>query len=70
MDANRAVEDSEVRAVTLYGLVGLDQPRYRRADVGRLAGIEHERSLKWWRAMGFPEVPEDVLRFARPISKW
>jgi adenylate cyclase len=64
MDANRAAPDADVRAATLYGLVGLDQPRYRRADVGRLAGIEHERSLKWWRAMGFPEVPEDVLGFA------
>jgi adenylate cyclase len=56
--------DSDERAATLYGLVGLDQPRYRRADIGRLAGIEHERSLKWWRAMGFPEVPEDVFGFA------
>jgi adenylate cyclase len=64
MDANRAVENADLGAATLYGLVGLDQPRYRRADVGRLAGIEHERSLKWWRAMGFPEVPEDVLGFA------
>jgi adenylate cyclase len=57
------VEDPDERSAELHRLVGLDPPCYRRADVGRLAGIEHERSLKWWRAMGFPEVPEDVRGF-------
>ena len=51
------------RAETLHRVVGLDLPAYRRADIARLAGIEHERSVKWWRAMGFPEVPEDVSAF-------
>jgi adenylate cyclase len=52
------------RTAALHGIVGLDAPTYRRADVGHLAGIEHERSVKWWRAMGFPEVPEDVPTFS------
>ena len=55
--------NSDDRAAALHRLVGLDEPGYRRADIGRLAGIEHERSVKWWRAMGFPEVPEDVCEF-------
>jgi hypothetical protein len=57
------VVEPDERSAELHRLVGLDQPRYRRADVARLAGIEHERSVKWWRAMGFPEVPEDVCGF-------
>jgi adenylate cyclase len=52
------------RTAALHRIVGLDAPTYRRADVGRLAGIEHERSVKWWRAMGFPEVPEEVSTFS------
>jgi adenylate cyclase len=51
------------RAAVLYRVVGLDPPLYRRGDVARLAGVEHERSVKWWRAMGFPEVPEDLAAF-------
>ncbi|MBK5287361.1 MAG: adenylate/guanylate cyclase domain-containing protein [Acidimicrobiia bacterium] len=53
-------------SATLYGAVGLGQPGYRREDVARLAGIDHERSVKWWRAMGFAEVPEDAVAFAEP----
>ena len=52
------------RADALSCLVGLGSPGYRRADVMRLAGIEHDRTVRWWRAMGFPEVPEDVPAFA------
>ena len=51
------------RAAALHRVVGLDPPEYRRADVARLAGIEHERSVKWWRAMGFPEAPETESAF-------
>src|SRR5437016_6463951 len=56
----RIVGQPDERAVALHQLVGLDPPAYRRADVGRLAGIQHQRSVKWWRAMGFPAVPDDV----------
>jgi adenylate cyclase len=52
------------RSETLYRAVGLGAPEYRRADIARLAGIDHERSVKWWRAMGFAEVPEDVVAFS------
>ena len=51
-------------SLTLYRAVGLGAPEYRREDVARLAGIDHERSVKWWRAMGFAEVPKDVAAFA------
>ena len=51
-------------SATLYRAVGLGAPGYRREDVARLAGIDHERSVRWWRAMGFAEVPEDVAAFA------
>ncbi len=52
------------RSEDLYRAVGLGAPGYRRDDVARLAGIDRARSVKWWRAMGFPEVPEDVAAFS------
>lgn len=51
------------RASLLHQVVGLGAPLYKRADVEELAGIAHERSIKWWRAMGFPEMPSDELAF-------
>lgn len=59
-DAQRRTEGS----ARLSGAVGLGAPQYRREDVARLAGVDHERSVRWWRAMGFAEVPEDVVAFA------
>jgi adenylate cyclase len=53
----------EERLGALYRAVGLGPPRYTRDDVAELAGIEHEHSVQWWRAMGFPEVPDDVIAF-------
>jgi adenylate cyclase len=52
------------RSDDLYRAVGLGTPEYRRDDIARLAGIDRSRSVKWWRAMGFPEVPEDVTAFS------
>jgi len=47
----------------LHRAAGLAPPRYRRADIERDAGVDHDRSVHWWRAMGFPEVPPDVVAF-------
>jgi adenylate cyclase len=55
---------ADAPASRLYEAVGLGAPRYRRDDVARIAGIDRERSVKWWRAMGFPEVTEDALAFS------
>ncbi len=52
------------RSAMLHRAVGLGTPEYRRDDVVSLGGVDHERSVKWWRAMGFAEVPEDVAAFA------
>jgi len=62
--AGEAGQRSTEPSATLYRAVGLGAPKYRREDVARLAGIDHERSVRWWRAMGFAEVPEDVAAFA------
>jgi adenylate cyclase len=62
-DAFAAYVPSESAAM-LYRAVGLGTPGYTRSEVARMAGIERTRSVKWWRAMGFPEVPEDVPAFA------
>jgi adenylate cyclase len=47
----------------LYRKVGLDEPRYTREDLADLTGIDRARSVKWWRAMGLPEVPSGVRAF-------
>lgn len=43
--------------------VGLRPAVHRRADVESLAGIPHTDMVRWWRAMGFAEVPEDDAVF-------
>jgi adenylate cyclase len=61
-DAN-LMSTSDDRARLLHEAVGLGTPRYQRADIEDMAGIAHERSVKWWRAMGFPEIPEHENAF-------
>jgi adenylate cyclase len=48
----------------VYRLVGIDPPSLRRAEVEALSGVDSERSLRWWRAMGFPEVASGDVAFS------
>lgn len=47
----------------LAGVVGLEPPTHRRSDVEALTGVSHEVTVRWWRAMGFAEVPENLVAF-------
>jgi len=47
----------------LAELVGLDPPTYRRHDMEVLVGVGHDDMVRWWRAMGFAEVPESEVAF-------
>lgn len=49
--------------VDIYRLAGLEFPSLTRADVAALGGVESARSVRWWRAMGFPEVADDEIAF-------
>lgn len=49
----------------VYRLVGMEPPSLQRAQVEALTGVNFERSLRWWRAMGFPEVAPGELAFGR-----
>ena len=51
------------RTARLHRLVGLDAPTFRRADVSALAGTDGDRTVRWWRALGFPEVADDIAAF-------
>jgi len=51
------------RLEALCRLVGLESPAYDTFDVERLTGAPHVESVRWWRAMGFPEVPEGEVGF-------
>ena len=50
-------------ARALAELVGLDPPEFDRGDMERLVGVDHDDMVRWWRAMGFAEVPEDEVAF-------
>jgi adenylate cyclase len=51
------------------GLLAIEQlmapgvPRYTEAEVARLSGVPVEISRRLWRALGFPDPPEDELVF-------
>ena len=47
----------------LAAAVGLEPARHRRADVESLVGIPHTDMLRWWRAIGLAEVPEEEVAF-------
>lgn len=47
----------------LAGVVGLEPPTYRRGDVEELTGVSRDTTVRWWRAMGFAEVPESLVAF-------
>ena len=47
----------------VYRLVGIEPPSLQRAEVEALAGIDAARSVRWWRAMGFPEVTPGEIAF-------
>ncbi len=56
--------DPVLRSARMHRAVGLDAPSRDRFDVEASAGVAHDRSVRWWRAMGFPEVPESVAAFS------
>jgi adenylate cyclase len=64
--AETGPDSGAVRVADLSRLVGFDPPRFRRADVERLVGLDHEHMVRWWRAMGFAEVPAGEQAFASP----
>jgi adenylate cyclase len=57
-------EPEPARTTALYEAVRLGTPIYTREDLARMAGIDRTRSVRWWRALGFPEVPDGVSAFS------
>ena len=47
----------------VYRLVGIELPSLGRAEVEALTGVSFQRSVRWWRAMGFPEVTPGEITF-------
>ncbi|HQF93669.1 MAG TPA: adenylate cyclase regulatory domain-containing protein [Microthrixaceae bacterium] len=47
----------------LHRSVGLEPSTLRRADIAAATGADPERTIRWWRAMGFPEVADDTVAF-------
>ena len=51
----------DLAAVALLG----SEPEFTKLDVCELAGIDEERADSLWRAMGFPDVPDDEIAFTQ-----
>jgi len=47
----------------IYRLAGLEFPSLTRAGVAALGGVDSSQSVRWWRALGFPEVADDEIAF-------
>ncbi len=47
----------------LYRALRMAPPTLTQEDVAARAGVAHEDSVRWWRAMGFPEVPAGETMF-------
>lgn len=47
----------------VYRLVGIEPPSLQGTEVEALTGVDSERSVRWWRAMGFPEVTPGEIAF-------
>jgi len=50
-------------AAFMDGLVGVENGRYTRNEAVSEAGVSLEDGRRFWRAMGFPEVPDDERVF-------
>ncbi len=55
--------DREDLAAFMDGLVGVESGRYTRNEAVAEAGVALEDGRRFWRAMGFPEVPDDERIF-------
>lgn len=50
-------------AATAYRLAGLEAPSLDYGELADRTGVDHERSLRWWRALGFAEKADDEIAF-------
>ena len=48
----------------IYRLIGLEPPTLKRSDVAAQSGVDPAQSVRWWRAMGFPEVDDTAVAFS------
>ena len=56
-------EDRRIDITALHRLVKLDPPVLCRAEVAEMGGVPSDDTIRWWRAMGFPEMPDDARAF-------
>lgn len=48
----------------MHRLVKLDPPVLRRGEVAEMGGVASDNTIRWWRAMGFPELPDEERAFS------
>ena len=62
-EIERAEREGWLTLLVLDKILRPGKPQYTRAAVGARAGVDPDVSRRLWRALGFPDVPEDVPVF-------
>ncbi|MGZ8753383.1 MAG: adenylate/guanylate cyclase domain-containing protein [Acidimicrobiia bacterium] len=62
-EISRAAEEGWLTLLVLDKTLRPGMPRYDRATVAAQAGVDPDVSRRLWRALGFPDVPDDVPVF-------
>jgi adenylate cyclase len=62
-EIDEAEEEGTLAALALDRLLGSGPPQYDQAEVARRAGISVDLARRFWRALGFPDVPDGEKTF-------
>ncbi|MFA9563966.1 MAG: adenylate/guanylate cyclase domain-containing protein [Acidimicrobiales bacterium] len=57
-------DDGRLDIGAIHRLVNLDPPMLRRGEVAEMGGVPSDDTIRWWRAMGFPELPDGERAFS------
>jgi adenylate cyclase len=57
-------EEGRLDIAAMHRLVHLGPPVLRREEVAEMGGVPSDDTIRWWRAMGFPELPDDERYFS------
>jgi adenylate cyclase len=62
-EIDKAEGDGTLHLLVLDWLVLPKQPKYTQAQVAEQAGLSLDEAKRFWRALGFPDVPPDEVSF-------
>ncbi|HEV7888000.1 MAG TPA: adenylate/guanylate cyclase domain-containing protein [Acidimicrobiales bacterium] len=63
-DIHRAEGEHSLHLLVMEQLIVPQRPRYTPVEVAELAGMSLDEVRRYWRSLGFPDVPDDVVAFS------